>query len=48
MSYMKRKDYKKPTMKVIKLQQRAQLLAGSTVGGTLGSGWTDSGDDAWE
>lgn len=26
---MKRKDYKKPTMKVVELQQRCQILAGS-------------------
>ena len=26
---MKRKDYLKPTMKVVKLQQQAHLLAGS-------------------
>lgn len=44
---MKRKHYEKPTMKVVKLQQQTQLLAGSNVGGTLGNGWTDSGGDAW-
>ena len=27
---MKRKDYQKPTVKVVKLQQRHQLLTGST------------------
>ena len=26
---MKRKDYEKPTMQVVKLQQQPQLLAGS-------------------
>ena len=26
---MKRKDYQKPTMRVVMLQQRSQLLAGS-------------------
>jgi len=31
---MKRKDYQKPTMKVVKLQQRTMLLAGSVVGAT--------------
>ena len=29
---MKKKIYQKPTMQVVKLQQRAQLLAGSPVG----------------
>ena len=29
---MKRKDYKRPTMKVVKLQQQAHLLAGSANG----------------
>ena len=28
---MKRKDYQKPTMKVVKLQQQTHLLAGSGV-----------------
>lgn len=29
---MKRKDYEKPTMKVVKLQQQTHLLAGSASG----------------
>lgn len=29
---MKRKDYQRPTMKVVKLQQQQQLLAGSNGG----------------
>ena len=45
---MKRKDYEKPTMNIVMLQQQAQLLAGSEVslngGGTLGGGWIG---DAW-
>ena len=49
---MKRKDYEKPTMKVAELQHGAQLLSDSnpdvSVGGTLGNGWTDSGDDSWD
>ena len=49
---MKRKDYEKPTMKVVELQHRAELLSGSNPdvrgGGTLGSGWTDSGGNAWD
>ena len=47
---MKRKDYEKPTMKVVTLQQQTPLLAGSgsaAVGGTLGSSWNDGGIDAW-
>ena len=48
---MKKKLYEKPTMNIVKLQQQMQLLTGSEVnwrgGGTLGSGWTDSGGDAW-
>ena len=42
-----KRDYEKPAMKVVKLQQKTHLLAGSEVGGTLGSGWTNSGGDAW-
>lgn len=43
MTTMKRKDYEKPTMKVVKLQQQAQLLAGS---GRLGdpTDYPDGGD----
>ena len=44
---MKRKEYEKPTINIVKLQQRGHLLAGSSLGGTLGSGWRDSGGDAW-
>lgn len=29
---MKRKEYEKPTMEVVELQQQQQLLAGSTTG----------------
>ena len=31
---MKRKDYQKPTMRVVELQQRTMLLAGSVVNAT--------------
>jgi len=48
---MKRKDYEKPAMKVVKLQHQAQLLTGSNVDANgsflLGNGWTDIGGDAW-
>lgn len=48
---MKRKDYEKPTMNIVMLQQQAQLLAGSEVslngGGTLGGGWIDGDGDVW-
>ena len=47
---MKRKDYEKPAMKVVKLQHQAQLLTGSNVDANgsflLGNGWTDIGGDA--
>ena len=44
---MKRKDYQKPTMQVVKLQQQAHLLAGSGQGksaevtATMNSTWTE-------
>ena len=49
MRIMKRKDYQKPTMRVVKLQHRCQLLAGSytmtTTGGRnqLSNGTDDLG-----
>ena len=33
---MKRKDYRKPTTKVVKLQQQARLMAGSVLQGQVG------------
>ena len=33
---MKRKDYQKPTTRVVQLQQRTMLLAGSVVDATRG------------
>ena len=30
---MKQKDYQKPTMKVVKMRHRSQILAGSPQGG---------------
>ncbi len=41
---MKRKDYQNPTTKVVKLQHRAHLLAGSnkdTVSATMDGTWTE-------
>lgn len=49
---MKKKDYKRPTTKVVMLQHQVQLLTSSLtsliVGGMLVGGWIDSGDDAWD
>ncbi len=49
---MEHKIYKKPMMKIVKLQHQSQLLYGSisevSGGGTLGSSWTDSGGDSWD
>jgi hypothetical protein len=39
---MKRKDYQKPTMKVVILQHRTQLLAGSGLNNP--NDYTDGGD----
>lgn len=39
---MKRKDYLKPTMQVVELQQQAHLLAGSEqVTATMETEWTE-------
>jgi hypothetical protein len=39
---MKRKDYLKPTMQVVELQQQAHLLAGSEqVNATMSGEWTE-------
>jgi hypothetical protein len=40
---MKRKDYLKPTMQVVKLQQQAHLLAGSEqeVQATMNETWVE-------
>ena len=42
---MKRKDYEKPTMQVVKLQQQPQLLAGSGSDSVNGSGGLDPMED---
>ena len=39
---MKRKDYEKPTMKVVKLQHETHLLAGSAeVSATMNNEWEE-------
>ncbi|MBR4757967.1 MAG: hypothetical protein IK084_04075 [Bacteroidaceae bacterium] len=52
---MKRKDYEKPAMRVVLIQQHAQLLAGSVEAsrnsyGTANDGLTDgiNSDGEWE
>lgn len=51
-NYMKKKDYLRPTNRVIHLRQRTVLLTGSysdmSGGAKLGNSWTDSGSDAWD
>lgn len=51
---MKSKDYQKPTMRIVKLQHRTQLLTGSGFGATRDDygrdrtdGGTGSGDEVW-
>ena len=43
---MKRKDYQKPTMQVVKLQHRTMLLAGSLEANR--SGYGAATEDEWE
>ena len=45
---MKRKDYRKPTMQVVKLQQQTRLLAGSGVESMRTGYGTASTDDGTE
>ena len=44
---MKKKDYRKPTMKVVKLRQRHHLLTGSQVEsvGTQNYGWHEETEE---
>lgn len=42
---MKRKDYLKPTMQVVKLQQQAHLLAGSVQAEV--SDYDNGGEEEW-
>lgn len=44
---MKRKSYEKPTMKVVKLQQRCHILAGSGVEANR-SGYGTASEDTWD
>ena len=51
---MKRKDYQRPTMRVVKLQHKYQMMAGSYTGVSAnrsgyGTASTDDGtEDTWE
>lgn len=43
---MKRKDYEKPTMQVVELQQRGLLMTSGKVGSTNSiNDWGDGGSD---
>ena len=44
---MKKKDYLKPTMQVVKLQHRTMLLAGSGVQ-SMRSGYGEAQEETWE
>jgi hypothetical protein len=44
---MKRNDYKKPSMKVIELRQRCQILAGSNGVTSVRSGYTSADSQTW-
>ena len=44
---MKRKDYTRPTMKVVQLRHRMQLLAGSYKTTDSGKGGTGAQDYTW-
>ena len=44
---MKRKDYRKPTMKVVQLQHQCHILAGSGVEANR-SGYGAATEDEWE
>ena len=46
---MIKKEYMKPTMEVVKIQQQSQILAGSSYGmnGNLQSNSEDEVDSAW-
>ena len=45
---MKRKDYQKPTMQVVKLQHRTMLLQASGGVGANRSGYGAATEDEWE
>ncbi len=44
---MKRKDYQRPTMKVVQLQQLKHLMAGSGVQ-SMRSGYGEAQEEDWE
>ena len=48
---MKRKDYERPTMRVVEIRQHGMLMqsggAEATGKTTLGNSYTDGGGDAW-
>lgn len=46
---MKRKEYEKPTMKIVQLQHTGMLMTSNMRGsGRLGDSWTNSGSDSWD
>ena len=44
---MKRKDYQKPTMNIVQLQQQTHLMAGSGVQ-SMRSGYGEAQEEDWE
>jgi len=44
---MKRKDYQKPTMKIVAIQQEASLLAGSNELNSIRSDYGDAIEETW-
>ena len=44
---MTKKEYMKPTMEVVKLQQQSQILAGSSYGMKTELSSDDEVEDAW-
>ena len=44
---MKKKDYQKPTMQVVKLQQQTHLMAGSGVQ-SMRSGYGEAQEEEWD
>jgi len=45
---MKKKDYQKPTMKVVQLKQQQQLLAGSKGIQSMRSGYGSAQVETWD
>ena len=49
---MNKKDYQRPTMRVVELRRPTMLVgtSGSSMssGGKLGDSWSNSGSDAWD